>query len=251
MPMPRSPRAMTASIAPSLISTDPDWASRKKTSPVAPVALSASSATSTVTSLVSRSLIRRRRLAGGPGERGVREPRVPRRPATRRERSERRGRRGGCGERAPPNGFAVGGPYPLGQDPHPPAPGSGVSLELAAHDDGRDADRWLRICDRRALAVFSASPGRIAEITPDHIYLAHQFRALSDQRCAAQRLGQLSISYAIALSDFEREVPRDHVNLAATHLLHEHAVFHAAQNLSWIGCASGDHRVRHAADRQI
>src|SRR5207249_9057775 len=90
------------SIAPSLISTDPDWASRKKTSPVAPVALSASRAASTVTSLVSRSLIRRRRPAGGTGERGVREPRVPRGPASRSKRSERRERRGGCGERAPP-----------------------------------------------------------------------------------------------------------------------------------------------------
>src|SRR5213595_3252369 len=249
MPTPRSPRAMTDSIAPSLISTDPDWASRRNTSPVAPVALSASRAASTVASFVSRSLIRRPGLAGGTGERGVREPRVPRGPATRRERSERRGRRGGCGERAPPNGFAVGGPYPLGQDP--PAPGSGVSLELAAHDDGRDADRWLRICDRRALAVFSASPGRIAEITPDHIDFAHQLRALADQRCAAQRLGELAVADAVALGDFEGEVARYDIDLAATHLLHEHAVLHAAQNLSWIGCASGDHRVGHAADRQI
>src|SRR6267143_2786045 len=98
-PMPRSPRAMTASIAPSLISTDPDWASRRNTSPVAPVALSASRAASTVASLVRRSLMRRPRLAGGTGERGVREPRVPRGPATRSERSERRDRWGGCGER--------------------------------------------------------------------------------------------------------------------------------------------------------
>src|SRR5438046_8147762 len=249
MPTPRSPRAMTASMAPSLISTDPDWASRKKTSPVAPVALSASRAASTVTSLVSRSLIRRRRLAGGTGERDVREPRVPRGPATRRERSERRGRRGGCGERAPPNGFAVGGPYPLGQDP--PALGSGVSLELATDDDRWNADRRLRIGDRCALAVFSASPGRVAEIGADHVDLAHELRALADQRCAAQRLGELAVADSVALSDFEREVARDHVDLPSTHLLPEHALFHAAQNLSWIGCASGDHRVRHAADRQI
>src|SRR5438477_765820 len=220
MPMPRSPRAMTASMAPSLISTDPDWASRKKTSPVAPVALSASRAASTVASLVSRSLIRRRRLAGGTGEWGVREPRVPRGPASRSERSERRGRWGGCGERAPPN---------RGQDP--PATGSGVSFELATDDDRRDADRRLRIGDRRALAVFSASPGRVAEIGADHVDLAHEFGALADERRSTKRLGELAVADSVALSDFEREVARDHVDLPSTHLLHEHAVFHAAQNL--------------------
>jgi hypothetical protein len=55
--------------------------------------------------------------AGGTGERVVHEPRVPRGPAARRERSERRERWGGCGEGTAPSGFAVGGPYPLGQDP--------------------------------------------------------------------------------------------------------------------------------------
>src|SRR6266550_1369380 len=58
MPTPRSPRAMALSIVPSLISTDPDCASRRKTSPVAtPSERSASSAVSTVASFVSRSLI--------------------------------------------------------------------------------------------------------------------------------------------------------------------------------------------------
>src|SRR5438552_3198381 len=240
MPTPRSPRAMTASMAPSLISTDPDCASRRNTSPVALVALSASRAASTVASLVSRSLIRRRRLAGGTGEWGVREPRVPRGPASRSERSERRGRWGGCGERAPPN---------RGQDP--PATGSGVSFELATDDDRRDADRWLRIGDRRALSIFAASPSRVAEITSDHIYFRHQLVALADERRSTKRLGELAVADAVALRYLEGEVARYDIDLAAAHLLDEDAVFYAAQNLSGIGCAGGDHRVRHAADREI
>src|SRR6267378_3973663 len=166
--MPRSPRAMTDSTAPSLISTEPDWASRKKTSPVAtPADLSASRAASTVASLVTRSLTWRTRLAGGTGERGVREPRVPRGPASRSERSERRDRWGGCGERAPPN---------RGQDP----PATTPSLELATNNDRRDTDGWLCVGDRRALAIFSTGARRISEVSTDHVYFTHELRALAD-----------------------------------------------------------------------
>src|SRR5438309_2609883 len=97
---------MTASIAPSLISTDPDWASRKKTSPVAPVALSASSATSTVASLVRRSLMSQRSSAGGscPGVGGARSPhppRLPRRSLRSRRVAGPRGTRGSRTTRSP------------------------------------------------------------------------------------------------------------------------------------------------------
>src|SRR5438874_928658 len=240
MPTPRSPRAMTASTAPSLISTDPDWASRKKTSPVAPVALSASRAASTVASLVSRSLIWTCSGAGGSCPRfgGALSPHPPHLP--RRSLRSRRvaGPRGTRGSRTP-------------RSPVPPAGSPRLSLELSAHDDGWDADGWLRIGDRRALSVFAASPSRVAEITSDHIYFRHQLGALADERRSTKRLGELAVADPIALGDLEGEVARDDIDLAAAHLLDEDAVFYAAQNLSGIGCAGGDHRVRHAADRQI
>src|SRR2546421_2551205 len=224
MPMPRSPRAITASTAPSLISTDPDWASRRKTSPVAPLALSALRAASTVASLVSRSLIWWTRLAGGTGERVVREPRVPRGPTTRSERSERRDGWGGGGERATPS---------RGQDP-PACPWVRRSLQFSTNDDAPDADRRLCVGDRRALAIFAASPSGVAEIGADHVDLAHELGALADERRPSERLGELAIADPVALGDLECEVSRHDIHLPAAHFFDEHAFFDRPQDFGGI-----------------
>src|SRR5881628_321351 len=222
IPMPRSPRAITDSMAPSLISTDPDWASRKKTSPVAPVALRASRATSTVASFVSLSLMSTGSGAGGAcpqgqgpltAERfgGARSPPPPR-LARRSLRSLRAaGPRGTRGSRTP-------------RSPVPPAGVSRFSLELSAHDDRWDADRRLRIGDRRALTILPTGAGRISEVTPDHVYFAHQLRSLSYQCRAPQGLRQFPVPDPIALGDFEREVSRYDVHLSSAHLLDEDPV---------------------------
>ena len=59
----------------------------------------------------------------------MREPRVPRTPPCGESGANDAKGGEGCGERAPPNGFAVGGPYPLGQDP-PCGTGASVSSEV-------------------------------------------------------------------------------------------------------------------------
>src|SRR4029078_6011799 len=107
-PMPRSPRAMTDSIAPALISTEPDWASRRNTSPVAtPPDFKVFRAASTVASLLSRSLMAQTRLAGGRGDRG--------------------GRGGGGGGGGGGWGGAAG----------PPGPGRGRGRKQATRREGR------------------------------------------------------------------------------------------------------------------
>src|SRR5438309_2510395 len=238
MPMPRSPRAMTASIAPSLISTDPDWASRKKTSPATtPLAFNPSRAMSTVASFVRRSLNPRSllRTAGpvpGSGSRArlpVRSGRVPSVPSD------------AAGER-------------LARNPLPRATRrrrGGASLELSPYDNGRNSDRRLSVGDRCALAVFSACSSRVAEIGADHVDLAHELRALAYQRRSSQGLSQFSISDAIALRDFEGEIARHDVDLSAAHLLDEDPVFDGPKDLRRVRCARRDHRVRHPADRQV
>src|SRR2546430_16031389 len=184
MPTPRSPRAITLSIAPSLISTDPDWASRRNTSPSGiPTSRSACSAVSTIASLVSRSLMR--------------------------------------------------------------------SFQLSADDDRGDPQRGLRVGDGRALPILPAGPRRVPQIGPDHVDLAHELWTLADERRAAERLRQLAVADPVALGDLEREVPRNDVDLTATHLLHEHAVLHRPEDLVRVRRAASDHRVRHPADRQI
>src|SRR6267143_2814716 len=246
-PMPRSPRAMTASTAPSLISTEPDWASRKNTSPVAtPTDFSAPSAASTVASLVSRSLTGRTQLAGGTGERVAREP-LTGRVAT---NWSKRVRSGPVGERATPTPGAGAPDREAGQDPPARRLVTG-SLQLAANDDARDADGWLRVGDGRALTVFSASPSRVAEIRSDHVDFGHQLRALPNQCCSPQRLGELAVAYPIALGDLEREVAGHDVDLTAAHLLYKHAVLHRAEDFGGVRRARRDHRVRHSADRQV
>src|SRR5438445_9257324 len=101
-----------------------------------------------------------------------------------------------------------------------------MSFELSTDDDARDADRRLRIGDRRALAVFSASPSRVAEIGADHVDLAHELGALADERRSTQRLGKLAVADAVALGDLECEVARYDVHLPAAHLLDEDPVLH-------------------------
>src|SRR6266568_495047 len=240
MPMPRSPRAMTDSTAPSLISTDPDWASRRNTSPVAPVALSASSARSTVASLVRRSLIWQRPRAGGscPGVGGARSPHPPHLSRRSLRSLREAGPRGTRGSRTP-------------RSPVPPAGRYRYSLQLSAYDDAGNSNRWLGVGDRRSLTVLSTCARRIAEIISDHIDLTHQLRALAYQRGAPQRLGELAVVDAIALGDLEREVARHDVDLPAAHLLHEHSVLHRSKDLLGIRRAWRDHRVRHPADRQV
>src|SRR5947208_13638787 len=245
MPIPRSPRAMTLSIAPSLISTDPDWASRRNTSPAAmPSARSASNAWSTATSLVTRSLMRVGSLSGWRVARGsgLRASRHAGRVAGTRLSLRRSGP---VGERAAPT---------PGQDPparHPPACPRRRSLQLPANDDARDADRRLRVGDRRALANFATRPCGISKVISDHIDLAHELGALADECGAAQRFGERPIADAVALGDLECEVARDDVDLTAAHLLHEDAVFDRAEDLRGIRRAGSDHRRGHPADRQV
>src|SRR5438309_9090674 len=212
MPMPRSPRAMTASIAPSLISTDPDWASRKKTSPATtPLAFNPSRSMSTVASFVRRSLNARSSLrtagpvpgSGSHARLPVRSKRVPPVPSD------------AAGER-------------LARNPLPRAtrcPRSGASLELSPYDNGRNSDRRLSIGDWRALPIFTAGSCRISEVSPDHIDLAHELRPLAYEGRSTKRLSQFSISDAIALRDFEGEIARQDVDLSAAHLLDVDPVF--------------------------
>src|SRR5436190_1924618 len=101
----------------------------------------------------------------------------------------------------------------------------------------------------RAITL-SIAPSLIS-IDPDHVDLAHELRTLADQRRAAERLRQLAVADPVALGDLEGEVPRNDVDLTATHLLHEHAVLHRAEDLLRVRRAASDHRVRHPADRQI
>src|SRR5204862_2280831 len=88
------------------------------------------------------------------------------------------------------------------------------SFELPAHNDARDADRGLRIGDRRALAIFSTSSSRVAEIGADHVDFAHELGALANQRGSSEWLGELSISYPVALGDLECENARDLLEFA-------------------------------------
>src|SRR5712691_7549565 len=171
MPTPRSPRAMTLSIAPSLISTEPDCASRRKTS--------------TVATFVSRSLT--------------------------------------CS----------------------------TSFQFPADNDRGDADGRLRVGYRRSLSVLTAGAGGVTKIAPDHIDLAHELRALADERRSAEWLRLLTLADPVALGDFEGEVARNHVDLPTAHLLHEDAVFDGTQDLRRIRPPARDHRVRHPADREI
>src|SRR5207247_3818019 len=125
------------------------------------------------------------------------------------------------------------------------------SLEFAAHYDAGDSNCRLRIGDRRALAIFSASPSRVAEIGADHVDFAHQLRALSHERRTTQRLGECAIPDAVALSDLEGEVAGHDVDLTAPHFLYKDAVFHRPEDFGGIRRARRDHRVRHPADVQI
>src|SRR5207253_2596552 len=168
MPTPRSPRAMALSIAPSLISTDPDCASRRKTSPVAtPSERSASSAVSTVASFVSRSLISAQSL-----------PSAETRSRLAVSLLAGRGR----------------GPWAR-SDPLV----ARTSFQFPAHHDRGDADRWLGVGDRRSLPVLAACPGGVTEIAPDHVDLAHELRALADERRSAEWLSELTVADAVAL----------------------------------------------------
>src|SRR5712691_7223445 len=186
MPTPRSPRAMTLSIAPSLISTEPDCASRRKTSPVAtPSERSASSAVATVASFVSRALT--------------------------------------CS----------------------------TSFQFPADNDRGDADGRLRVGYRRSLSVLTAGAGGVAKIAPDHGDLAHELRALADERRSAEWLRELTVANPVALGDFEGEVARNHVDLPTAHLLYEDAIFDGTQDLRRIRPPARDHRVRHPADREV
>src|SRR5439155_7995943 len=151
MPMPLSPRAMTASMAPSLISTDPDWASRRNISPVATATdFKAARAASTVASFVRRSLTAKpaARCGWHGGAGCARAADRPRRPRAEPSGGERTGRRA-----------------------RDPDPGTGPatrtarrSLELPTNDDARDADRWLRVGDWRSLTVLSTCARGVPEI---------------------------------------------------------------------------------------
>src|SRR6266550_480331 len=211
MPTPRSPRAMTLSMALSLISTEPDCASRRKISPVAtPSERSAASAVSTMASFVNRSLI-------------CSISRLRRETRSRLEVSL------------------------LGAEPLV----ARVSLQFPADHDRRDADGRLRIGDGRPLPVLPARSRRITEVAPDHIDLAHELRTLPNERRTAERFGELAVADPVALGDLEGEVARHDIDLAAAHLLHEDAVFDRTKDRGRIGVPASDHRVRHPADREI
>src|SRR5712692_1960618 len=222
-PRPRSPREMTLSMPPSFVSTEPDCASRRNTSPPrTPPLRRAASARSTTSSLLRRSLMLdlsaspRRHVPGG----------LSRSSRTLASLAER--------------------------GPLPPSRSSLVlSLELAADDDRRDAQGRLRVGDRRALAILAARAGGVAEVPADHVDLTHEFRSLADERRAAQRLSELAVADAVALGDLEGEVAAHHVDLSAAHLLHEDAVLHRAHDVVRVGFARRDHRVRHPADGEM
>src|SRR2546422_6402680 len=131
------------------------------------------------------------------------------------------------------------------RSPVPPASAPDLSLEFAPDDHARDADRRLRVSDRRSLSILSASPGGISEVAPHHIYLTHELRALTDERRASQRLGQLPISDSVALGDLECEVAGHHVDLTSAHLLHKDSVLDRPKDLRGVRGAWRDNRGRH------
>src|SRR5256886_12476013 len=101
--------------------------------------------------------------------------------------------------------------------PDRPPPRSPTSrsrgLHLAADDHARDAEGRLRVGDRRALPVLAARADGVAEIPADHVDLAHELRALPDQRRAAERLGLLPVADPVALGELESEVAAHDVDL--------------------------------------
>ena len=74
---------------------------------------------------------------------------------------------------------------------------------------------------------------------------------MPDERRAAKRSSELAVANAVTLGDLEREIPRDHIDLSAAHLLHEDAVLHRAEDLRRVGGPARDHRRGHPADGQI
>src|SRR5919201_1429475 len=198
IPTPRSQRATTLSITPSLVSTEPDCASRMNTSPWArPSARSASRAFSTATSFVTRSLIRALPASGWRVLSRVRGRARAYRSAPHHFHPARSDAAGMTARTRPA--------HPC----HPPAGLGCRSLELPAHNDRGDADRRLRISDRRALAVLATGPRGIAKVISDHVYFAHQLWPLTYERRAAERLGELAVADPVALRDLEGEVARD------------------------------------------